>query len=85
MLAGDSFIPKLHLRQAVFTYGACGTFTKHHELIKKFRETDNLNHIYKNELNKACSVLDARYSDSNNSANRTIPDKILKTDLMKVL
>ena len=39
LLIRDKFMPKLHLRQPGFTYRACGTFTKHREIIKKFRET----------------------------------------------
>ena len=27
-LAGDKFIPEMHLRQPGFTYSACGPFTK---------------------------------------------------------
>ena len=53
LLAGDMLMPKLHLRQPKFTYSACGPFTKHHERIKKFRETGDLKYIYKNELGKA--------------------------------
>ena len=26
LLAGDKFMPKMHLRQAGFTYSACGSF-----------------------------------------------------------
>ena len=35
LLAGDTFMPKLHLRQPEFTYSACVLFTKHRERIKK--------------------------------------------------
>ena len=28
LLAGDKFIPEVHLRQPGFTYNACGPFTK---------------------------------------------------------
>ena len=33
LLAGDKFMPGIHLRQPVFTYSACGPFTKKKELI----------------------------------------------------
>ena len=49
LLPGDKFMPELHLKQLGFTYSACGPFTKHHERIKKFRETDNLKDLYRNE------------------------------------
>ena len=68
----------MHLKQPVFAYSACGPFTKHHERIKKFRETGNLKHLYRNELDKACFAHDAAYSDSKDLAKRTISDKILK-------
>ena len=36
LLAGDKFMPELHLKQPVFTYIACGPFTKSKERIEKF-------------------------------------------------
>ena len=33
LLAGDKFMPEIHLRQPGFTYSACGPFTKHKERI----------------------------------------------------
>ena len=30
----------------------CESFTKHREENQKFRETDNLKHLYRNELDK---------------------------------
>ena len=53
-------------------------FTKHCERIQQFREPDDLKHIYKNELDKACFAHDAAYSDSKELPNRTISDKTLK-------
>ena len=37
LLAGDNFIPEMHLRQPEFTYSACGAFTKNRERIKKIK------------------------------------------------
>ena len=31
LLAGDKFMPEIHLRQPGFTYNACGPFTKYKE------------------------------------------------------
>ena len=39
LLAGDIFIPKMHLRQPRFVYSACGPFTRHKERIKEFKRT----------------------------------------------
>ena len=64
LLAGDKFMPEIHLRQPQFTYSACGTFTRHEERIQKFKETGDTNYVYKNELDKVCFVHDAAYSDS---------------------
>ena len=36
LLAGDKFMPEMHLRQPGFTYSACGPFTK------KKKEFENL-------------------------------------------
>ena len=35
LLAGDKFMPEMHLRQPGFIYSACGPFTKNKEVIKK--------------------------------------------------
>ena len=78
LLAGDKFMPEIHLRQPQFTYSACGPFTRHEERIQKFKETGDTNYVYKNELDKACFVHDAAYSDSKDLTKRTIADKNLK-------
>ena len=31
LLAGDRFMPEMHLRQPQFVYSACGPFTRHKE------------------------------------------------------
>ena len=36
LLAGDKFMPEIHLRQPQFTYRAYGPFTRHEERIQKF-------------------------------------------------
>ena len=54
LLAGDAFMPEMHLKQPGFTYSACGSFTKNKERIQKFKEAGYTSYIYKNELDKAC-------------------------------
>ena len=39
LLAGDKFMPEMHLKQLGFTYSACGLFTKNKERIEKFMQT----------------------------------------------
>ena len=78
LLLGDKFMPEIHLRQPQFTYSACGPFTRHEERIQKFKETGDTNYLYKNELDNACFVHDAAYSDSKDLTKITAADKILK-------
>ena len=52
----------MHLKQPEFTYSACEPFTKHRERIQKCRETGNLNHLFRNELGKACLAHEAASS-----------------------
>ena len=78
LLAGDKFMPEMHLRQLQFTYSACGPFTKHEQRIQKFKETGDTKYIYKNELDKACFAHDAAYSASKDHTTRTVADKILR-------
>ena len=42
LLAGDKFIPEMHLKQPGFTYSACGPFTKIKEGTQKFKETGDI-------------------------------------------
>ena len=39
LLAGDNFMPEMHLKQPGFTYIAFGPFTKNENRIKKIQET----------------------------------------------
>ena len=45
---------EIHIRQPGFTYNACGPFTKNKKRIHKFKETEDSNYIYQNELDKVC-------------------------------
>ena len=36
LLADDTFMPEMHLKQSEFTYSAYGPFTKRKERIEKF-------------------------------------------------
>ena len=63
LLAGDKFMPEMHLRQPQFTYSACGPLTKNKERIQKFKEAGDSRYIYRNELDKACFQHDMAYGD----------------------
>ena len=78
LLAGDKFMPEMHLKQPGFTYSACGPFTKNKERIQKLKETGYTSYIYKNELDKACFQHDMAYQDFKDLARRTAYDKSLK-------
>ena len=54
LLAGDKFIPEIHLKRPGFRHSACGPFTINKERIQKFKEPGDTNYVYKNELDKAC-------------------------------
>ena len=90
LLAGDKFIPEMHLKQPVsldklgFTYSACGPFTKNKERIRKFKETGDTDYIYKNEIDKSCFQDDMAYGDFKDLARRTASDKVLRDKAFNV-
>ena len=69
LLAGDKFMPEMHLRQPAsldksrYPSSACGPYTKNKERIQKFKETRDSQYIYQNELDKACFQHDMAYRD----------------------
>ena len=78
LLAGDKFMPEMHLRQPQFIYNACEPFTRHKERIKKFKQTGDTRYIYRSELDKACFQHDSAYADDKDLINRTKSDKVLR-------
>ena len=78
LLAGDKFMPGMHLRQPGFTYSACGSFTKNKERIQKFKQTGDSGYIYRSELDKACFQHDMAYGDFKDLAKRKAADKVLR-------
>ena len=53
LLAGDKFMPEVHLRQLGFTYSACQTFTKNKERTQTFKEKGDSRNINQNKLGKS--------------------------------
>ena len=84
LLAGDNFMPEMHLKQPWFTYSACGPFTKNKGRIQKFKETRDKSYIYKNELDKACFQHDMAYGDFKDLARRTASDKVLRNKTFNI-
>ena len=72
LLTGDKFMPECHLKQPGVTYSACGPFIKHHERIKKFRDTGTLKDLYRNEYDKVILAYNAAYFDSRDLQKRSI-------------
>ena len=84
LLAGNKFMPEMHLKQPGFTYSACGPFTKNKERIQKFKETGDTSYIYKNELDKAYFQHDMAYRDFKDIARRTAPDKVVRDNAFNI-
>ena len=76
MLAGDKFMPEMHLSQSRFTWSACRPFTKNKENIQKFKAIGDSGHIYQIKLDKACCQHDMAYGDFKDLP-RTASDKSL--------
>ena len=85
LLAGDKFMPAMHLRQQQFVHSDCGPVTKNKKRIQKFKETGATSYIYKNELNKACFQHDMAYGDFKDLAKRTTADKVLRNIKLQVI
>ena len=77
LLAGDKFMPEMHLRQPEFTYSACGPFTQNKEKIQKFKETRDSWYIFQNKLDKTSFQDDKPYGYFKDLAGRIASDKTL--------
>ena len=84
LLVCDKFMPEMHLRQPVFTYGSSGPFTKNKERTEKFMQIGNTDFIYENELDKACFEQDMAYGKSKDLVKRTQWDKVLRDKAFKI-
>ena len=77
LLAGDKFMPEMHLRQPGFIYSTCGLFTKNKERIQKFKETGD-SYVYQNALDKASFQNEMTYGDFKVLTGTATSDKILR-------
>ena len=84
LLAGDTFLSELHLKQPGFTYSACGPFIKNKERIKKLMQTGSTEFIYKNELDKACFQHDIAHVKAKDLVRGTQSDKVLRDKAFKI-
>ena len=83
-MAGDKFMPEMHLKQPGLTYSACGPFTRNKERIAKFMQTENTDFIYRNELDEACFQINMAYGKSKDLAKRTQSDKVSRDKALKL-
>ena len=74
LLAGDKYVPEMHLRQQAFWYSACGPFTKSKE--RKFKETRNSRYVYQSKLSKACFQHNMAYGDIKDLTRIAASDQI---------
>ena len=84
LLAGDKFMPEMHLRQPRFVYSACGPFTRHKERTKEFKGTGDTRLSYRNQLDKACFKHDAAYAKYKYVENRLISDQKLRNSVYDI-
>ena len=84
LLAGDKFMPEMHLKQPGFTYIACWPFTKNKERIQQFKETRDASYSYKNELDKACFQHGMGYGDFKDLARKTASDKVFRDEAFNI-
>ena len=75
---------KLNLKQPSFTYSACGPYTKNKERSEKLMQTGNTEHIYKNDLDKACFQHDIAYARFKDLNKRTQSDKVLRDNVFEI-
>ena len=85
LLAGDKFMPELHLLDPIVKKcSACGPFTKHTQRIQDFVNTGKLSYIYKNDLDKAYFQHDMAYNKFKDLEKRTQSDIVLKNKALKI-
>ena len=66
LLAGDTFMPEMHLKQSGFRRN------------RRFKETGDISYIYKNKLDKVCFQHDKAFGDFKGLKRRTASDNILR-------
>ena len=84
LLVDDEFMLEVHLKQPGFTYSACSPFTKNKVGIETSMQTENTDHIYKNDLHKACFQHDMAYGKFKDPAKRIQSDEVLRHNAFKI-
>ena len=84
LLAGNAFMPEMHLKQPGHTYSACRPFTNNDKKKLKIKETGDTKDIYRNELDKAYFQHDIAYGDFIDLARRTASDNVLRNKAFNI-
>ena len=84
LLAGNKFMPEMHLKQSGFTYIACGPFTKNKKKHEKFVQAGNTDRIHKNDLDKACFHHNVDYGKYKDLTKRTASDRVLRDKAFEI-
>ena len=84
LLAGDKFMPEMHLKQPGFAYSTCGPFTRSKEIIEKRMQTGNTDFTYRNELDKAFFQHGMACGKSKDLTKRTQSEKFLGDKAFKI-
>ena len=74
LLAGDKFIPQIHLEKPGFTNSTCGPLTRNKTILKSIATGDSW-YIYKNGLDKASFQDDMAYGDFKDLPRGTASDE----------
>ena len=84
LLAGDKFLPEMHLKQPRFIIVHTNHLLKtKKEIIQNIKETGDTSYIYKKELDKAYFQHDMAYGDFKDLKRRTDSHKLMLNHLLK--
>ena len=75
----------MHLKQPGLIYGACGSFTKNKERIKKFKGTRDSRYFQQSGLGKGYFLHSMAYGDFNNLTSKAASDKILRDEAFNIV
>ena len=84
LLAGNKFMPEMHLKNIGFAYSASGPFTKNKERVKNLKK-QHWRDIYQNELDKACFQHDIAYGHFKDLKRRTVADEELRNKALNIV
>ena len=84
-MTGDKLYAWIAFKTAMLIYSVFGKLTKYREKIQNFRGRGVLKHPYRNELDNACFVHDAPYSDNIDLAKITVQIRFWNIEIKKLV